>query len=70
VRRPFSTEELASLPPLHEARRNPELVIERSETLVLDLPPLARVRNRVDVLFDAAEPETGDADTAGAALSP
>jgi len=64
VRRPFTTEELDSLPPLHAARTNPELVIERSELRALELPPLAKLRNRVEVLFDGAEPElmSGDAE--------
>lgn len=57
VERPFSAEELESLPPLHAARSNPDLVIVRSEMRVLDLPPLGKLRNRVEVLFDAAEPE-------------
>lgn len=60
VRRPFRAEELAALPPQHDAHRNPDLVIERSETLVLDVPPLARISNRVEVLFDGAEPVTGE----------
>lgn len=33
-------------------------VVERSQVLALDLPPLGRVTNRVDVLFDAADPIT------------
>jgi tRNA(His) guanylyltransferase len=66
VRRPFAAEELAVLPPQHEARRNPDLVIERTEVRVVELPPLARIRNRVDVLFDGAEPETADASDADA----
>lgn len=60
VRRPFAAEELAALPPQHEARRNPDLVIERTEVRALELPPLARIRNRVEVLFEGAEPVTGD----------
>ncbi len=60
VRRPFSTEELESLPPLHAARQNPGLVIERNELRALELPPLGKVRNRVDVLFEGAEPELSD----------
>ncbi len=56
VRRPFTTEELAALPPLHEVRRNPALVVERTRYQVLEMPPLGRVSNRVEVLFDAAEP--------------
>ncbi len=56
VRRPFSAAELESLPPRHDARRNPELVVERRVFERLELPPLSRVRNRVELIFDAAAP--------------
>lgn len=57
VQRPFTATELESLPPLHAARTNPELLIERNEMRALELPPLGKLRNRVEVLFDGAEPE-------------
>ena len=58
VTRAFTADELASLPEKHAARQNPDLQITRHQIQALDLPPLARVRNRVEVLFSAAEPET------------
>jgi tRNA(His) 5'-end guanylyltransferase len=60
VRRPFTTEELDNLPPLHEARRNPDLEVERSEFQVLDMPPFGKVTNRAAVIFDGAEPMTAE----------
>lgn len=57
VRRPFTAEELAALPPLHNARKKPDLVIERGHIATLDMPPFGRVQNRVAVLFDGAQPE-------------
>jgi tRNA(His) guanylyltransferase len=57
VRRPFDPIELESLPALHEARRNPELVIERTEVRAMDMPPFDKVRNRVAVVFEGASPE-------------
>lgn len=54
--RKFTPDELAHLPEKHEARRNPEMVIERSDVVQLKMPPLLRVVNRVDVIFDGAEP--------------
>ncbi len=54
--RPFTATELESLPERHEARRNPDLVVERSEVVEIDMPPLGRVKNRVDVLFEGVEP--------------
>lgn len=53
---PFSAEELDRLPPKHEARKNPALVVERSVVRVLDMPPLGTVANRGDVIFDGATP--------------
>lgn len=52
----FSIEELERLPKKHEARSNPELLVERKVCAVLDLPPLATVANRADIIFDGAEP--------------
>jgi len=56
--RKFTTEELDKLPPKHDARQNPDLMVERTDVVELDMPPLARVINRVDVIFDGTEPET------------
>lgn len=68
--RPFHVEELASLPERHEARTNPDLVVERSEVVELDLPPLAQVTNRVEVLFEGAEPLVGAAPTGSGPCEP
>lgn len=51
--RPLSPEQLARIP---EDRRPPGGVVERSEVVALDLPPLLRVPNRVGVLFDGEDP--------------
>jgi len=54
--RPFSADEIDALPPKHHARRSPGLVVERHVLRELDLPvPLARISNRVAVLFEGAE---------------
>lgn len=58
---PFSAEELDRLPPKHEARANPGLLVERSVLHVLDMPPLGAVTNREAVIFEGAEPEAEDA---------
>jgi tRNA(His) 5'-end guanylyltransferase len=50
-RRSYSQEEIAALPPNHEARRNPDLIIERSVIEAVDLPPFSRIANKVGVLF-------------------
>ncbi len=52
----FTAEELEALPPKHAARANPDLAVERHVVCQVEMPPLARVVNRVEVFFDSAEP--------------
>lgn len=52
----FTTEELAKLPTKHQARQNPDLMIERWIIDKLDLPPLMQVKNREEVILLGAEP--------------
>ena len=47
----FSTEELERLPAKHEARKNPDLMIERNVIEALNLPPLSKIENKVDVIL-------------------
>ncbi|MCA9688507.1 MAG: tRNA(His) guanylyltransferase Thg1 family protein [Nannocystaceae bacterium] len=57
VARAFTADERAALPPMHAARENPDLLVERSEVRALELPPLDKVVNRVAVVFEGAAPE-------------
>jgi tRNA(His) guanylyltransferase len=57
VTRPFSADELGALPPKHAARTNPNLVVERSDVGVVNLPPIGTMANREAVIFDGAAPE-------------
>lgn len=57
MKRAFTVEEIAQLTAKHEARKNPALTVERSEVQRLDMPPFAKVTNRVDVIFSGAEPK-------------
>ena len=57
ITRAFTVEEIEHLPAKHEARKNPALTVERSGVQRLDMPPFAKVTNRVDVIFSGAEPE-------------
>lgn len=54
--KPFTTEELASLPPKHEAHKNPNLIITRSKYSLVEMPKLSSIQNLPDVLFGDAEP--------------
>jgi hypothetical protein len=56
VQRPFAREEIEQLPEKHEARRNPDLLVERQEYRELHRPPLVRLANRVGVLLGGEDP--------------
>ena len=56
VVRPFTTDEISNLPAKHEARANPNLQVERWQIRDIDMPPFGRVTNRVDVIFEGADP--------------
>jgi tRNA(His) 5'-end guanylyltransferase len=55
ITRKFTTKELESLPEKHDARKNPDLVVTRSEMMMLELPPLSKILNRVGVIFEGAQ---------------
>lgn len=56
VVRKFTSSELDSLPPKHAARANPDLMVERTDVVMLDMPPFGKVANKVEVVFEGAEP--------------
>lgn len=58
VVRRFTADELSRLPPKHAAHSDPELMVERNEVRILDLPPILQITNRLDVIFSGVEPET------------
>lgn len=53
--RAFTTEELDKLPQEHEARRNPELKVLRTKIVTDEIPPLSRIQNKQEVLFEGAQ---------------
>lgn len=57
VCRKFTPEEISKLPEKHNARKNPDYEIERSEIVVLDMPIFSTVKNKVDVVFNGFEPK-------------
>jgi tRNA(His) 5'-end guanylyltransferase len=56
VTRRFTPEEIEAMPERHEARSNPDLVIERHDVVELPMPPFSKVTNRVGVIFDGEDP--------------
>lgn len=57
--RAFTVDELEQLPPLHAARKDPALMVERTDYVALELPPLLSVENRAGVLFRGEAPVVG-----------
>jgi tRNA(His) guanylyltransferase len=51
IQRRFTTDEIEALPPMHDARKNPGLMVTRQIIERLNLPPLLNVTNRADVIF-------------------
>jgi tRNA(His) guanylyltransferase len=56
VSKPFTKEELDSLPEKHNARKNPNLVIERNVLEVVEMPIFSKISNKVGVIFNSEEP--------------
>lgn len=54
--KPFTSEEIESLPLKHQARKDPNLIIERSVIKVVEYPILNKIKNKVEVFFEDAEP--------------
>lgn len=52
----FSDEELEKLPPKHNARKNPDLEIERWVIEEINMPPLTKVLNKEEVIISGAIP--------------
>lgn len=55
----FSDKEIDKLPKNHEARKNPDLKVIRSEIKVLSMPAFGKVTNRVGVIFHVESPVLG-----------
>ena len=56
IMRTFTDAELTCLPPQHAARKDPMLVVVRSEWQELEMPIFSTVLNREDVIFTGATP--------------
>lgn len=56
VLKKLTAEELSSLPEKHNARKNPELAVERWVTERVEMPPIRGVKNRPGALFFGEDP--------------
>ena len=52
----FTKDELEKLPPLHQAHKNPNLLIERNFVDVVELPIFSKITNKEGVVFFNEEP--------------
>lgn len=57
IKKPFTTEEIEKLPLMHNARKNPDLIIERHVIETVDMPILTKIVNRTEVIFDGTKPQ-------------
>lgn len=56
VLKPFSTEEIEKLPDKHNARKDPNFMVERWVIDKVDLPPILKINNKVEVIIYGKEP--------------
>ena len=54
--KPFTADELKGLPPMHQAHKNPNLIIERSVIKEIEYPIFNTIKNKVDVIFHNSKP--------------
>jgi len=52
----FTANELEKLPINHNARKNPDMLVDRWIVDVIDIPPLSKVSNRVNVIIFGEAP--------------
>lgn len=57
VSTPFTIDEIEKLPAMHNARRDPNFSVERWVVDKVELPPLSKIENKVDVIIFGEEPK-------------
>jgi len=55
ILRKYTIDEINKLPLKHKAKENPNLEVERTEIVQLDIPPLKKIKNKVGVLIYSEE---------------
>lgn len=56
VLKPFTTEEIEKLPAKHNARKDPNFMVERWVIDKVDLPPILKIDNKIEVIIYGEEP--------------
>ena len=52
----YTPEEIELLPPKHNARKNPDLMVNRNVLQILDFTKFKKFENRKEVIFENAKP--------------
>ncbi len=52
----MSKNEIENLPPNHNYRKNPDLEIERWVVDIVDMPPISKIFNKIDVIIHGKDP--------------
>ena len=52
----FTKEEIELLPPMHNARKNPDMIVSRNIIQILDFSNFNKFENRTEVIFENAKP--------------
>jgi len=52
----FTPEEIELLPPMHNARKNPDMLVNRNVIQIFDLENFNKLENRTEVIFENAKP--------------
>lgn len=60
ISKPFTIEELNTLPKNHNAHKNPDLIIERNIIKEIEYPIMSKIKNRVEVILFDEEPILGE----------
>jgi len=61
--KPFSKEELSSLPKNHNAHKNPDLIIERNIIKEIEYPIFSTIANKEEVIFFDKKPTKKESET-------
>ena len=56
IQHKFTPEEIELLPPMHNARKNPDIVVNRNVIQILDFQNFNKFENRTEILFENAKP--------------
>ena len=56
VQRKFTQEEIELLTPMHNARKNPDMLVNRNVIQILNFENFNKFENRTEVIFENAKP--------------